>query len=520
MSLLPDPSNLGLPSKFSSWRKYQDEAVYKIFETEHPAILTVIPTGGGKSLAYITASILQGGRTAILTSSKGLQSQLYNDFSSIGLADVRGRNSYKCINETDGTRCDQGMCMLGLYCPYKENGCLYYDRYKQAKNADRVSTNYAYWMTIHEHGEGLGKFDFLVCDEVHDAPAMVSSFLSVTLDRTDSLTKPIMPSNDMIASMTLNDWCFWAKEKLPALEQELEHYKERIRTGDTNREHRRRASKLKRLVKSIELLTTLSVEDWAMSLMTYSVEFCPINPAKYCKESLFFDIPKILLTSASVREKTAEMLGLDDFEMVEYPHVFPVENRLLTHVETIKLSYRSTERDLEKLVHRVDQILKTRLDRNSIVQSISYARRDLVVSSSKYSSHMLTHRRRNTERVVQSFKSSPTPVCLVSPSVTTGYDFPDDECRLQIILKVPYPDTRSDIIKARRKEDKDYVPYIAAQQLVQMVGRGTRSKEDWCENIIIDDNIVWFMKQYERFMPKWFVEAYRSVNTIPQARRI
>ena len=53
------------------------------------------------------------------------------------------------------------------------------------------------------------------------------------------------------------------------------------------------------------------------------------------------------------------------------------------------------------------------------------------------------------------------------------------------------------------------------QQLVQACGRGVRSVTDWCESIIIDDNIRWFLKRYRRFAPRWFLQAYKSIATLP-----
>jgi hypothetical protein len=40
---------------------------------------------------------------------------------------------------------------------------------------------------------------------------------------------------------------------------------------------------------------------------------------------------------------------------------------------------------------------------------------------------------------VATFKRRKAPAFLVSPSMTTGWDFPYDQCRWQIIAKVPIP---------------------------------------------------------------------------------
>ena len=89
---LPPPSALGLPAKFSSWRPFQVEGVLRATEAgspQHPELEEEIsrrfqvfnmPTGSGKSLVYTATATLRPGRTCILTSTKGLQRQLDQDF--------------------------------------------------------------------------------------------------------------------------------------------------------------------------------------------------------------------------------------------------------------------------------------------------------------------------------------------------------------------------------------------------------------------------------------------------------
>jgi Rad3-related DNA helicase len=100
--------------------------------------------------------------------------------------------------------------------------------------------------------------------------------------------------------------------------------------------------------------------------------------------------------------------------------------------------------------------------------------------------------------------------------MATGWDFPDDECRWQIIIKLPYPDTRGKIMSARSRSDSDFTSYITMQQLIQATGRGVRNKRDWCETFILDNNITWFLKSYKHLSVEWFKGAFMVKVTIPQ----
>ena len=79
---------------------------------------------------------------------------------------------------------------------------------------------------------------------------------------------------------------------------------------------------------------------------------------------------------------------------------------------------------------------------------------------------------------------------------------------------MPFPDTRSAIMKARREEDKDYTMYIAMQELVQMAGRGMRAADDRHEVLLVDDQADWFLQKYRHFAPEWFMDSYKRVRNV------
>lgn len=513
MSDFIPPQALGLPDKFSSWRPNQDKAIQRIVNSDKRVILSVLGTGSGKSLAAIASSILFGGKTVILTSTKGLQTQYMNDFASMGMVDMRGRNSYPCLATKGENSCDEGPCMAGVFCPLKAGGCYYYDQLKKAQKSNLVVTNYAYWLFSNAYSEGLGKVNLLVCDEGHDSPEAVASFMQVDFARTDSWLAPLLPT--IPEKLSIKAWKDWVRITTENLNTEIDYHLAQVAAGSNK--SARVVAKMKKIKKNFDIISTMDEDNWIVDVNPHTVTFAPIWASEYAQNILFMQIPHILLTSASICMKTAEMMGLsdDDCEHFEYPHTFPVENRLLMHLPTARFNFRSSQQDLYRMVTRIDQIIKERLDRKGIVHSVSYARRDLVLANSKFMDIMMTHDSVNTESIVKMFKESDPPKVLVSPSVATGYDFPGDECEYQIITKVPWPDSRSKIMKARTESDREYAPYITMQQLVQACGRSVRTPTDISENFIIDDNILWFIKQYKKFAPKYFLEAFEKKIVAP-----
>jgi ATP-dependent DNA helicase DinG len=538
-SVLPVPTEFGLPPKFNRWRPGQDAAVLAAIDSPHRFVVQNMPTGSGKSLAYMAQAALTGGRTAILTSTKGLQQQLIRDFHAMGLVEIRGQNSYPCIAlDKDGPLHDlvdhremqgkipsveDGPCHVGVQCPVKHK-CDYFVAMNVARSSTLLVTNYAMWMTAHEFTEGkLGDkdFDLLICDEAHDAADQVGNFVAVEISNWEiqSLlgTKPLQ---DGSTNDAWREWAAFHAAKMKAKIDDLEMTIKELRQDGTRipGSMLRQARSLKRLNRKLGMLTHMRGE-WVTEQQPSNYLFSPVWPAPYCERYLFRDIPKVVLVSATIRPKTLQYLGVarTDADFKEYDSTFPREHAPIIHVPTARLSFRTDPTQVQLWARRIDQIIGPRLElgRKGLIHTVSYARQKDVYRNSEHRAQMLIHAPDNTRMVVERFKKMTGAGVLVSPSVTTGWDFPYDECRFQIIGKVPFPDVRGALQKSRTTSDPDYRNYLTVMELVQMVGRGMRAEDDWCETFIIDDNIGWFVWQQKHLFPKWFLDSFRKVAFIP-----
>jgi Rad3-related DNA helicase len=113
---------------------------------------------------------------------------------------------------------------------------------------------------------------------------------------------------------------------------------------------------------------------------------------------------------------------------------------------------------------------------------------------------------------VAEFKRSADAVILVSPSVQEGFDFPDDDARWQIILKVAVMDSRDPLTRARLDADRSYRDSLVVEDVLQMAGRPVRSDRDWAETAIFDDH--WAYLRNAPF-PAWFKAACVWANDLP-----
>ena len=152
------------------------------------------------------------------------------------------------------------------------------------------------------------------------------------------------------------------------------------------------------------------------------------------------------------------------------------------------------------------------------MQTTSYQYVKAILERSRNSGIMLSHNPKTAREVIEEYRRAEAPCVLVSPAVGTGYDFPMDVCRFNIITKVPFPMSADPVVGARIKDNKGYRNHLAAVSLRQRVGRGNRSKEDFCQSFILDDHFAWF-RRAARFS-KAFQKTWRWSEQVPEAQEV
>jgi Rad3-related DNA helicase len=167
-------------------------------------------------------------------------------------------------------------------------------------------------------------------------------------------------------------------------------------------------------------------------------------------------------------------------------------------------------------LRKLDLLLAKRADRKGVIHAVSYRRARFILDNSQHKDRMIVHGSDTRAYAIDKFMKMPASsgAILVSPSVDTGYDFAYDRAEYQVIVKIPFVDTRGTVVKARCKEDKDYSAYIACQTLQQMTGRVCRAEDDHGETLVLDDNIVWFVPRYRRYLNNWWTQSFRRQNAM------
>ena len=532
-----NPSDIGLPSKFTVFRKAQFDAAVNIAASDKRFVLDCMPTGAGKSLIYMAVHLMLGTRTMVLTANKALQRQLMEDFGGIGLTDIRGQSNYQCValeHKKGFHGCDKGPCHFGGECELHPRhsayhyGCEFYDQISRIRRSSLCVTNYDFWLAANRYMEEniLGQFGLLILDEAHEAPDKLAEFCSVKLtvpECEDFLESGLPPVEDGTEA-----WVNWATDKQRALTAKLEYAK------TFNSDNTDMIFEMTKVARKLEFLSTAHIwrrgepsdpevaipgqaNDWVGERTDQGegALFSPVWAHRYAENWLFAGVPKVVMTSATILPQTAKYLGIADFDYREHQSTFPVSRRPIYLVETASISSKSTEGDLRAQSIKIDAIIGTRLDRKGVIQTHSYDRAYQVRMGSRHKDKMIWHKRGQVQRAVDQYRAAGPGNYLVSPAVEQGFDFPYDECEFQIVAKVPFPDTRSAVMRARIRSDKKYQNYLTAVNLIQLCGRGMRAEDDFCETFILDDNIFWFNSAARELIPKWFRAAYRRVASLP-----
>ena len=202
-----------------------------------------------------------------------------------------------------------------------------------------------------------------------------------------------------------------------------------------------------------------------------------------------------------------------------YPSRFPVSRRpvrVLLPFPEIRVDHRMSADDEDLWLRRNDNLIGDRLElgRKGIIHCVSYQRSRRILEASKWSSSIIWHRNSaDKQDAIQRYREAEEPCVLLSPGITTGEDFPDDECRWILVPKLSWPDTRSAVMQRRVADDKQYRMRVMLQTLVQACGRGVRHELDWCEMLVNDAHAKYALGYKNRWMmAPWFAESIQFEN--------
>lgn len=521
---VPSPRTCGLPEEFTDWRPTQAQALAFLRSSSKRVKALCLPTGGGKSPLVVADALLSKKPTAIVTHSRDLQDQYMEHFASVGMVDLRGRSNYPCGMKPgviDYT-CEHG---YATRCPFKGTpNCPASYAEMRAASSWLVVTNYDKWTHSRRYGMGLSHIEKVVFDEGHESFGALSKAMQVTLHVHEVQDILGLDFPDPNGAQFFATWRPWAIEAADESRRMMLTLARKMDAKNPKPAWVKLYSHLKNLTRRLSVLATANPAHWVVEELSKGYQFDPVQPGRYAESALLLKVPDVTIISATLIEKTMFLIGIprDAFEMHDYPSEFDPKRCPIYYVPTMRVDSKAP--DLGLLWSRLDQAGARRRDRNGLVHTISYTRRDEVVARSRILQEarakgklFYNERGEPAKETILDFAESYPGAVLVSPSVGQGFDFRNHLAEWQFICKIPFPPP-SKILKARCDPtmggDVNHAHYLAWQKFVQIAGRIMRNKDDQGETIICDDHLRWFLR-YRYLAPRSFQQFFKEVPVLP-----
>lgn len=555
-------------SKYPSfkYRKGQREAIEDIIKSynlnKNGVYLLDAPTGSGKSLIGILFSDFmtsRGKRGYILTSDISLHEQYTKDFSKYSLiswGQIKGVDNYNCTLNNE--KFSIGECKnKGLNYQDAEklncyNACGYFQSRRKAIDADVSLLTYSYALIQRnfvedksQNGSAFEKRDFVVCDEAHKVVELVQSHFSprlsqktaenvlkLTLGLADIGFSNVLISVDQLRE-TMDD-IIHEEDKSSLLKHlkrtmiilgKAQSYRDEVqkeaksRFGDQNV-----PSEWKSVFKGFDYVKDVlcKVEDYIeiieKSGLHFMIKSMNDNEAtfncldeRYLMEKHFlsrFGFKLLMTATMGSKAEFESSIGAKEAFYRKMESTFDFSRSPIYYYPKRRMGMRDIDKNMGWLVKTVSDIMDAHPKESGVIHSGSYDLGNKLLYRLSKPKQRRIHVYRGTEEKMDSLKKfieTPGNI-LIGPSLLEGLDLKDDKSRLQIFLKVPYPNLGDRYVSEKMKYSKGWYSWKTCTSILQGIGRSVRSEDDWAVTYFLDGCLTDLITKSSDNFPEEFLE--------------
>lgn len=539
------------------------DAMYKEWD-KYSYFALSLPTGVGKT--YIATAIADSIKNAyMLTSTLQLQDQYMKSWPT--LINLKGRGNYSCgINENftvDAAPCTANKdlyteCVQTRRCPYinQKNAAL-------ASKAMITNPMYLLYSThcgfAKDDESPWVERDAVIFDEAHNLENHLVSFAESDVDPLKYAEDFGVDTKGIIFTGRSEEDYFKVIEIQEILQEKAEELAEQLErefpkadllgmsakewakgfTKKTAEKVQKMNAKMYALDKAIQPLkiffnTHSTPEEltrrWIVSKY-YDKNVLKLSPiyGDFLFHEYFGKLAKkFVFLSATLGSKTefCKELGIKDEEcfFLETDSPFKPELSPIMLLPRIKLSKEVYAQNIKKVGGLIDEILKLHPDQRGLIHGVTYdictniyngvtpknrkrlLCRDMDALSGVDAGKSMYPRKYKNNELLQMHEDEGANYgsVLLSPSMMEGVDLHDDLSEFQIILKMPWLNLGDVRVKTKSKLDPNWYTNRMWTSILQASGRSTRHEEDTSITYILDSNFLYFFKQWEKNLPKWF----------------
>ena len=515
-----------------------DKALTSFLENDKKFFILEAGTGVGKSAVGLTLGRILNEKlpfddvfskgSYFLTTQRVLQEQYENDFGrpSGQMSSVYSSRNYSCeYHKNNDCKTSQQMLRTeeksSRFFKKCTVDCLYKREKKLFLDSPESVTNFPYFIMESTYSGKITPRNFLVVDEAHNAEAVLTKFVEVSVSQyfCEKVVKTKWPEK-----ITPVAYYKWLRDVYnPKLQKQILYFEQQLENlGLKSRIKDLAAIALKYdMLKSHSNKLTLFLDDysadnWVMEVSETEkrgyvrVTYRAIDVSKYAETYLFRMGRKVLLMSATIlnADGFAKSLGIpkDDYDSISIASPFPVENRPIIHADIGSFSAKVIDYTLPRAKDAVKAIMSEHKKEKGIIHCHTYKIANYLKKNIR-SKRILTHNSDNRDEILAKHINSKEPTVLLTPSMTEGVDLKDDASRFQIIVKVPYPYLGDPIIRKRMSKNDKWYPMKTAMTIVQAYGRSVRSIDDSAITYILDSDWKRFYRQNKDVFPAGFHEC-------------
>lgn len=199
-----------------------------------------------------------------------------------------------------------------------------------------------------------------------------------------------------------------------------------------------------------------------------------------------------LLMSATIgnAEVFQAAIGSDSksFASSKIPSTFDFTRSPILFYPAYKMSYKEKEKSLPMVCEIIDGLCKRHPGENGIIQTGSYDFMNKLYArlSPEVKQRVLFYSDTKEKAIFLKRFMAGHGSILMGPTLLEGLNFPDDQCRFMICMKLPYASLGDKLVSAKLEYLPGWYESDVCAKLEQGFGRGVRHKSDWCVTYVVD----------------------------------
>lgn len=582
------PNDLPLnPDLFPTYRPSQWVAIQEVvdaFQSGYKVVFLSAPTGAGKTLVAESVRRVLGEKGIYTCTTKVLQDQVMRDFGGFAKL-LKGRGNYPTFDNPDsdvtagdcaksrevlpacpscpgfekdggswrpslasGVDDDPGNPSEQVHCVWCHpwSSCPYEVAKQEAASAPLAVLNTSYLLTESNYAAGVfAGWPLVVIDEADKLEEELMRFIEVSI--TPRIRKRL--NIGLPKRKTVEDaWIDWLRfDVLKACDRVL------VRAGikpPVEVSDRRFVKQIRQLKNDVQyILESVPTGDGEMRPRLtqgwvytgyegktrdewITVTFKPVTVDGYARDILWDLSDQFLLMSATFVSpaQMATDLGLtdDEWTVVEMDSMFPPDQRPVIPRNVASVTAKTKGDAYPLVADALTNILDDHPNERVLVHTVSYEFTRYLYDSLR-SDYRHRHRifqyvsAKDRNQALTNYLESPNGV-LLAPSFDRGVDLHQDDCRVIVIAKTPFPYLGDKQVSKRvystGRTGKTWYAVQTIRTICQMTGRGMRSVDDWCRTYILDSQFTRLYQQNRRLFPSWWSDAVVWDENDPKWRGI